>query len=122
MKTLLLSGAIVLAVPSAALSAAFEPERVEEAATFDDLRAVVKALGHEVEAEDPRNQTLRAADANGTHYLLTGTACDVEGVPSNVIIRISGRHHPQKGETLHVTTDPEHVHVFDTESGERLSD
>ena len=81
MKTLLLSGAIVLAVPSAALSAAFEPERVEEAATFDDLRAVVKALGHEVEAEDPRNQTLRAADANGTHYLLTGTACDVEGVP-----------------------------------------
>ena len=28
----------------------------------------------------------------------------------------------QKGETLHVTTDPEHVHVFDTETGERLSD
>jgi multiple sugar transport system ATP-binding protein len=22
---------------------------------------------------------------------------------------------------LHVTTDPQHVHVFDTESGERLS-
>ena len=48
--------------------------------------------------------------------------CDVEGTPSNVIVRVSGRHHPQKGETLHVTTDPEHVHVFDTESGERLSD
>jgi multiple sugar transport system ATP-binding protein len=28
----------------------------------------------------------------------------------------------QKGETLFVTTDPQHVHVFDTESGERLSD
>jgi multiple sugar transport system ATP-binding protein len=48
--------------------------------------------------------------------------CDVEGTPSNVIVRVSGRKHPQKGETLYVTTDPSHVHVFDTETGERLSD
>lgn len=48
--------------------------------------------------------------------------CDVEGVPSNVIIRMTGRHHPHKGELLHVTTDPRYVHVFDTESGSRLSD
>ncbi len=47
---------------------------------------------------------------------------DVEGVPSTVIIRVSGQTHPRKGDVLHVTTDPEHVHVFDTESGERLSD
>ena len=46
---------------------------------------------------------------------------DVEGVPSTVIVRVSGQKHPHKGEVLHVTTDPEHVHVFDTESGERLS-
>jgi multiple sugar transport system ATP-binding protein len=26
-----------------------------------------------------------------------------------------------KGETIHVTTDPHHVHVFDAASGERLS-
>jgi multiple sugar transport system ATP-binding protein len=46
---------------------------------------------------------------------------DVEGVPSTVIVRVSGQKHPKKGETLHVTTDPEHVHVFDTESRDRLS-
>ncbi len=48
--------------------------------------------------------------------------CDVEGTPSNVIIRVSGRDKVQKGDTLYVTTDPQNVHVFDTETGERLSD
>ena len=57
----------------------------------------------------------------GADSFVYGT-CDVEGVPSSVIIRMTGRHHPQKGETLHVTTDPQHVHVFDTDTGERLSD
>ena len=49
-------------------------------------------------------------------------SCDVEGTPGNIIVRTSGRSHPQRNETLYVTTDPHHVHVFDTESGERLSD
>ncbi|PUA82225.1 ABC transporter ATP-binding protein [Nocardioides currus] len=57
----------------------------------------------------------------GADSFVYGTS-DVEGVPSNVIIRVVGRHQPTKGETLHVTTDPQHVHVFDTETGERLSD
>ena len=57
----------------------------------------------------------------GADSFVYGTS-DVEGVPSNVIIRVSGRDHPQKGDTLYVTTDPHHVHVFDTETGERLSD
>jgi multiple sugar transport system ATP-binding protein len=48
--------------------------------------------------------------------------CDVEGTPANVIVRVAGRHHPSKGETLYVATDPAHVHVFDAETGERLSD
>lgn len=48
--------------------------------------------------------------------------CDVEGTPSNIIIRVSGRNHPQKGETMYVTTDPQNVHVFDTDTGERLSE
>ena len=37
-------------------------------------------------------------------------------------VRVSGRGQAHKGETLYVTTDPKDVHVFDTESGERLSD
>jgi multiple sugar transport system ATP-binding protein len=60
----------------------------------------------------------------GADSYVYGTS-DVEGVPSNVIVRTSGsrtQNHPNKGDTLYVTTDPQHVHVFDTETGERLSD
>ncbi len=28
----------------------------------------------------------------------------------------------KKGDVIHVTTDPSNVHVFDTETGERISD
>jgi len=55
--------------------------------------------------------------ADGFVYGTSGA----EGTPDQVIIRIDARRNHQKGETLYVTTDPEHVHVFDTESGERLS-
>jgi multiple sugar transport system ATP-binding protein len=48
--------------------------------------------------------------------------CDVEGAPSNVIVRVTGRDAVHKGDTIYVTTDPHHVHVFDTDTGERLSD
>jgi multiple sugar transport system ATP-binding protein len=57
----------------------------------------------------------------GADSFVYGT-CEVEGTPSSVIVRVSGRQHPHKGEVMHVTTDPNHVHVFDTETGERLSD
>jgi multiple sugar transport system ATP-binding protein len=55
--------------------------------------------------------------ADGFVYGTSGA----EGTPDNVIIRIDARRSHSKGDTLHVTTDPEHVHVFDSESGERLS-
>ncbi len=57
----------------------------------------------------------------GADSFVYGTS-DIEGVPSTVIVRTDAKHHTTKGETIHVTTDPAHVHVFDTESGERLSD
>ena len=57
----------------------------------------------------------------GADAYVYGTS-DVEGVPSNVIVRVPGRQHAHKGEVIHVTTDPHHVHVFDTDTGERLSD
>ncbi|ABL80581.1 MULTISPECIES: sn-glycerol-3-phosphate ABC transporter ATP-binding protein UgpC [unclassified Nocardioides] len=58
---------------------------------------------------------------HGADAFIHGT-CGVEGTPSNIVIRVSGRDHPQKGETMFVTTDPRNVHVFDTETGERLSE
>jgi multiple sugar transport system ATP-binding protein len=55
--------------------------------------------------------------ADGFVYGTSGA----EGTPDNVIIRIDARRNHHKGETLHVTTDPQHVHVFDTDTGQRLS-
>ena len=58
----------------------------------------------------------------GADGFVYGTS-DVEGTPSNVIVRVSGgRDSVRKGDTIHVTTYPLSVHVFDTDSGERLSD
>jgi multiple sugar transport system ATP-binding protein len=56
----------------------------------------------------------------GADAYVYGTS-GAEGTPDNVIIRIDARKNYQKGQTLYVTTDPEHVHLFDTESGERLT-
>jgi multiple sugar transport system ATP-binding protein len=58
----------------------------------------------------------------GADGFVYGTS-DVEGTPSNVIVRVSSaRDSVHKGDTIYVTTDPESVHVFDNETGERLSD
>ena len=38
---------------------------------------------------------------------------------SSASARVTSVH---KGDTIHVTTDPHHVHVFDTDTGERLSE
>ena len=57
----------------------------------------------------------------GADAYVYGTS-EVEGTPSSLIVRTSGRSHGSKGEVFHVTTDPHNVHVFDTETGERLSD
>jgi multiple sugar transport system ATP-binding protein len=57
----------------------------------------------------------------GADGFVYGTS-DVEGTPSNVIVRVSSaRDSVHKGDTIYVTTDPENVHVFDNETGERLS-
>jgi len=56
----------------------------------------------------------------GADGFIYGTSGE-EGTPDQVIVRIDARRTHHKGETLYVTTDPEHVHVFDTESGLRLT-
>src|SRR6478735_8081868 len=47
----------------------------------------------------------------GADAFVHGTS-GVEGTPNNIVIRVSGRNHPKKGETMYVTTDPQSVHVF----------
>ena len=65
--------------------------------------------------------TVTVVEELGADGFVYGT-CDVEGTPGNVIVRVSGRDKVAKHDTIYVTTDPHHVHVFDTETGERLSD
>jgi multiple sugar transport system ATP-binding protein len=57
----------------------------------------------------------------GADSFVYGTV-DVEDTSKTVVIRVGARERIRKGDVLHVTTDPHSVHVFDTETGERLSD
>lgn len=57
----------------------------------------------------------------GSDAFVYGTS-GVEGTPNNIIVRVSARDSVHKGDTLHVTTDPRSVHVFDAETGDRLSE
>jgi multiple sugar transport system ATP-binding protein len=57
----------------------------------------------------------------GADSFVYGTS-DVAGTPSTIVVRVSARDSVRKGEVIHVTTDPHNVHVFDTDTGERISD
>jgi multiple sugar transport system ATP-binding protein len=57
----------------------------------------------------------------GADAFIYGTS-DVEGTPSTLVVRVSARDSVHKGDLIHVTTDPQNVHVFDTGTGERISD
>jgi multiple sugar transport system ATP-binding protein len=57
----------------------------------------------------------------GADAYVYGTS-EVEGTPHSLTIRVNGRGTVRRGDTIHLTTDPRHVHVFDTGTGERLSD
>ncbi|MER3388783.1 MAG: sn-glycerol-3-phosphate ABC transporter ATP-binding protein UgpC [Microcella sp.] len=46
---------------------------------------------------------------------------DVEGQRVDIVARVDGRSHPHSGETVFLTPEPKHVHVFDTASGQRLN-
>ncbi len=56
----------------------------------------------------------------GADAYVYGTS-DVDGTSHQVVVRVEARRDVQKGSTVRVTTDPAKVHVFDTNTGERLS-
>src|SRR4051812_38096348 len=64
--------------------------------------------------------TVTVVEELGSDAFVYGTS-GVDGTPHDIIIRVSARDSVHKGETLYVTTDPKNVHVFDTDTGERLS-
>jgi len=46
---------------------------------------------------------------------------EIAGAPEELVIRVGARHDHRRGQTLHITTNPENLHVFDTTTGNRLS-
>jgi multiple sugar transport system ATP-binding protein len=56
----------------------------------------------------------------GADSFVHGTS-NAAGTPGNIVVRVSTRDPFKKGDLIHVTTDPNKVHVFDTETGERIS-
>ena len=47
---------------------------------------------------------------------------DINGKRTDIVARVDGRRHPNAGETVVLAPVPGHVHVFDLESGDRLTD
>jgi multiple sugar transport system ATP-binding protein len=52
-------------------------------------------------------------------YLYGHTMIDNKRV--DIVARVDGRSHPNAGDKVIITPEPHHIHVFDTESGLRLS-
>ncbi|HEU5486240.1 MAG TPA: sn-glycerol-3-phosphate ABC transporter ATP-binding protein UgpC [Microlunatus sp.] len=52
---------------------------------------------------------------------VTGLAEDEQLTAQQITARISSRNPPQRGTTVRLKIDPEHVHVFSQKSGDRLS-
>ena len=46
---------------------------------------------------------------------------DIKGERVDIVARVDGRSHPNAGDKVFLTPEPNHVHVFDTESGLRLT-
>ncbi|MDJ0336044.1 sn-glycerol-3-phosphate ABC transporter ATP-binding protein UgpC [Salinibacterium sp. G-O1] len=46
---------------------------------------------------------------------------DISGNRVDIVARVDGRSHPHAGDKVFITPEPNHIHVFDTESGLRLS-
>jgi multiple sugar transport system ATP-binding protein len=52
-------------------------------------------------------------------YLYGHTHIDDKRV--DIVVRVDGRNHPVAGDKVFITPQPDHIHVFDTETGLRLS-
>jgi len=46
---------------------------------------------------------------------------EIDGDRVEIVVRVDGRTHPVAGDKVVITPKVDHIHVFDTESGERLS-
>jgi multiple sugar transport system ATP-binding protein len=64
--------------------------------------------------------TVAVVEELGADAYVYGT-CDIAGTPSELVVRIEARRDVAKGSVIKVRTEPEMLHVFDKNSGARLS-
>jgi multiple sugar transport system ATP-binding protein len=46
---------------------------------------------------------------------------EVNGARVDIVARVDGRSHPNAGDRIYITPKPQHIHVFDQVTGERLT-
>jgi multiple sugar transport system ATP-binding protein len=46
---------------------------------------------------------------------------EINGKRVDIVVRVDGRNHPNAGDKVFITPEPDHIHAFDTESGLRLT-
>jgi len=46
---------------------------------------------------------------------------DIDGNRVDIVARVDGRSHPSAGDKVFITPEPNHIHVFNTETGLRMS-
>jgi multiple sugar transport system ATP-binding protein len=73
---------------------------------------VTKGKGLEVEID--------VVEELGADGYLYGRAV-IDGADHNVVVRVDGRNHPNRGDKIFVEPVAKHIHVFDAETGARLS-
>jgi multiple sugar transport system ATP-binding protein len=78
----------------------------------EDVKVSTKGEGLPVEVD-----VVEELGADG--YLYGHT--EIAGNRVDIVARVDGRSHPNAGEKVFITPEPNHIHVFDTESGLRLS-
>jgi multiple sugar transport system ATP-binding protein len=78
----------------------------------EDVKVATSGEGLPVEVD-----VIEELGADG--YLYGHT--DIDGKRVDIVVRVDGRSHPNAGDKVVITPQPDHIHVFDTESGLRLT-
>jgi multiple sugar transport system ATP-binding protein len=102
-------------------------DAVAEAANAGDKTVTVGVRPEHLDVVDGNNSEeglaviVNVVEELGADAYVYGTA-KVGSEAKDLIVRVSGRAVPEKGETLHVVPRAGETHVFSTTSGLRLSD
>jgi multiple sugar transport system ATP-binding protein len=92
--------------------AATKSKKVTIGVRPEDVKVATSGNGLPVEVD-----VIEELGADG--YLYGHTT--VDGKRVDIVVRVDGRNHPNAGDKVFITPEPDHIHVFDTETGLRLS-